>query len=156
MLFMDQHSCEEIIKEVTENLKNYLIEKGYRKTPERFIILKEIYEYREHFDVDTFYTYLKNKKIHISKATLYNTLDILVEAGLVVKHQFGDSCAQYEPSYRLHKHSHAICIKCKKIFEFSSDDLQKIIHKFEEENNFEVTNHTFVLYGICSDCKMKV
>ncbi|MCX7696878.1 MAG: transcriptional repressor [Bacteroidales bacterium] len=141
--------------EVIQLFSNFLQQKGLRKTSERYIIVKEIYNLRRHFDVDTLFIYLKNKKIHISKATLYSTLDLLVEAGLVVKHQFGEACAQYEPSFRFDMHDHAICIRCKQIIEFSFPDLDAIKEKFSQQHNFIITSYSFILYGICSSCKVK-
>ena len=83
---------EENIKDtVKQILTEYLQKNGHRKTPERYAILDTIYSIKGHFDVDELYSYMAEKeKFRVSRATLYNTIILLIDAGLVIKHQFGN------------------------------------------------------------------
>jgi Fur family ferric uptake transcriptional regulator len=87
---MEATQKEKNIKVIKDVLKQYLQDKSYRNTPERYAILEEIYNMDHHFNVDDLYLIMINKKYHVSKATIYNTIEIFLDAGLIRKHQFGE------------------------------------------------------------------
>jgi Fur family ferric uptake transcriptional regulator len=135
-----------------------LEKRGLRKTVERFAILEEIYSRNDHFDVEELYVTLGENKFPVSRATVYNTLDVLLECGLVKKHHFGNSDgALYEKALGFRQHGHLICIDCQLVKEFCDPRLQAIQDNVSNAMGFEITDQALVFYGTCleADCASK-
>ncbi len=158
---MTENNTDPIKLEQAEQVKKifskYLETKKLRKTPERFALLEEIYTRDDHFDAEQLYIDMKTKNFKVSRATVYNTLDLLTECNLIQKHFFGKNLSYYEKSHSYRQHDHLICTKCNKILEFCDPRIQNIRSMVEDLYGFEITSHSLNFYGICTDenCKGK-
>jgi len=139
------------IEEIKEIFSQHLEKHNLRRTPERYAILEEIYNRTDHFDAEALYIHMKNSNYRVSRATVYNTLELLVVCDLVTKHQFGKNLTQYEKSYGFKQHDHLICLNCGKVVEFCDPRIQQIKSTVGDLLNFKITQHSLNLFGYCKD-----
>ncbi len=143
---------QKIREEVKEIFTNFLKKNKNRQTPERFAILDYIYSQKGHwhFNAETLFTDMQDR-YRVSLATIYNTLDLLEEVNLIVKHQFTGQAAHYERIFGATKHNHLVCTQCGQVTEFSDKKIRGVIQE-KTFNNFDITHYSLYVYGTCNKC----
>jgi Fur family ferric uptake transcriptional regulator len=141
-----------------EDIKAELKKKGYKLTPQRRNTLNVILEHeREHLSIEEIYDLVKEDCPEIGLATVYRTIQLFEDIGLVNKHNFDDGCNRYELAdpKQDHNHHHLICLSCGEVSEMDDDLLEELEQEVKRKKGFEVTNHTLKLFGYCKKCKDK-
>jgi len=143
------------IMDPVNKFRAYIKAQGLRKTPERETIIGEIFSTHDHFDVDELFLRLRNKKKRISKASLYRTIPLLIESGLIKEVYFDNGHLHYEQICGHKHHCHLRCVNCGKIVEFADDAVAKIQDRISKKYGFVITAHRFELVGHCPECAKK-
>ena len=148
-------------KEVTKDytiLKEDLKKKGYKLTPQRRAIVDTIVVNEgKHLTAEEIYDEVKKDCPEIGLATVYRTILLLEEIGVVSRLHLNDGCSRYElvHSDEVHRHHHLICNVCNKVIEVKDDLLEEIEVKIEKEYEFKIVDHVLKFYGICRECQEK-
>jgi Fur family ferric uptake transcriptional regulator len=139
-----------------ERFDEYLQSKGKRTTQQRRTLVECVFAKHEHFDADELLEMLTHHADGgaVSRATVYRTLEELVEAGLLRKMELSGR-AVYEHDYGYPQHDHLYCQVCRKLIEFRSDELTDIRDAVAAEHSFRVTGHRLIVSGVCEDCGRK-
>lgn len=138
-----------------ERLKSNLKEKGYKLTPQRRAIVDIIIRNQgSHLTTEELYDLVKVECPEIGLATVYRTVQLLEELGVVSKLDLNDGCYRYELVHDTenHHHHHLICSNCGKVIEVEGDLLEVLEHEIESKYKFKIKNHSVKFYGFCSEC----
>ncbi len=146
---------DKIKQSVRNTFTEYLHSKKLRKTPERYAILDKVFDMTDHFYIESLYTALESEAYHVSRATVYNTIELLIDCGLVRRHQFNNQPAQYEKITGIgNNHHHLICTQCGKIKEVKDPELMKMMNA-RRYPTFHTAYFAIYVYGVCSRCQRK-
>ena len=143
------------INKIKEAFTQYMIAKSLRKTAERYMILEHICQIKGHFSVEMLRKQLEDNNFHVSRSSIYNTLELLMDAQLVVRYQFSSQLVQYELKALAITHHHLICNYCGVIREIKNDKISKEVATFRI-TKFTHEYHSLFIYGICSKCKFRL
>ena len=146
---------ESVISAVERILDNYLEMNNHRKTLERYTILRAVYGIHGHFTLEDLSAKLINEmNFHVSRATLYNTLNLFMALRLVIRHRF-QGTTKYEACYDNNSHCHQICTMCGKVMEVKSPEIIAAVENMPTKR-FRKDGFTLYVYGVCSTCQAKI
>lgn len=148
---MEEKRYDQLLEEFT----CYMTGKKRRLTTERRKIFEHVCAFPAHFDIEKLHQSIQAERFHISKATLYNTLEVLVDAGIIVPHQITTRAVQYELKHRADMHQHLICIKCGEIREIHVPRVEAHVKKLKI-TKFTPEYYYMYIYGICSKCRFRM
>ena len=142
-----------------DDLKCMLQERQHKMTPQRQVVLQIFLDHPgEHLSAEDVHGILRDNKSEIGLATVYRSLELLSELGILQKMEFGDGCSRYEVNTidpTRHHHHHLICTQCGKVEEFDDDLLENLEHDIEQKTGFQVVDHHVKFFGICKECQAK-
>ena len=139
--------------QASEIFRDFLKKGKNRITPERFEVLEAALEYEGHFGADDLFILMKNRKSSVSRATVYNTLELLVQCDLLIKRNFGDNLTRYESNFKKQSHDHLICMDCGRIVEFINQKVKKLPDEISEELGFDFESYSFNIFARCKNIK---
>jgi len=134
-------------------LASYLHKRGLKFTRQRRIVMREVFASHEHFQADGLLQRMREKNLDVSKATLYRTLALLVEGGLLRQEVFGERHCHYEHIYGHKHHDHLLCLGCGKIEEFRNNDIERLQDQICRKYAFTPTTHQLEIHGHCKKCR---
>lgn len=140
---------------VSEEIKNvfikYLKDKSHRITNERFLILDAAINMEGHFDADELYLKMRKDLMRVSRATVYNTLELMSDCKILTKHNFKGDRARYETKYGRSSHYHILCLSCNMILEFENNEIEKLLDKTCKKYDLKLMDHSLQVFASCKD-----
>lgn len=140
-----------LVEKVRESFTNHLKRENLRATEQRYEVLNSVLEMSGHFGAEDLFIKMKSEGKRVSRATVYNTLDLLFELGVVSRHKVGNVFV-YERAFGREHHDHLICVNCGSIIEFQSEEIEKIQDEICKKYKFKPIRHTHQIFGLCAKC----
>ena len=140
-------------QKLMNRFKEALKKEGLKYTPQRTAVLEEIIKDKGHRESEEIYLALKKSGQHVSRATIYRTMDILVNNGFARKMNLGDGRARYESKVNSPHHDHLVCMDCGLIVEFMDQQIEDLQDKIAIQYNFQLKRHIHQLFGLCKKCQ---
>jgi Fur family ferric uptake transcriptional regulator len=151
---MNRQSSMNNPNDVRETFRQYLRDHGIKCTSARRKILDVVLDMYEHFEAEQVLYALRQRDLNVGKATVYRTLPLLVDCGILRQVRFDVKLAHYELAFGEQPHDHMVCRRCGRIVEFSSDELVELRNRIARQHHFHVVNHRLQLSGLCWDCSI--
>jgi len=133
-----------------------MAKRGLRSTEQRRLIIDTLFDAGEHVTIDGLLRQVRAIDARVGYATVYRTMKLLAESGVVQEHKFGDGFTRYELSDEEAHHDHLICLECGKITEFEEPSIEELQDRVATRYGFLVKQHKHELYGVCAECQKKL
>ncbi len=135
-----------------DTFRRYLRERGLKNTPERQAVLAAAMSIGEHFEAEQLLLYMRGQGWRVAKATVYRTLPLLADCGILSRVRFGEQQLHYERTYGREPHDHMLCRLCGRIIEFDSAEIDALRQALALQYQFQDIGHRFQIVGVCRDC----
>ena len=142
-----------MMKSELEIFREYIRQRGLRRTPEREVILQEVLAVQEHFDVEELHLRLRRKGVKVSKASVYRSLRLLLDCGLVREVDYSDGHWHYEHISGHGDHNHLRCLGCGEIVEFKAPELVRLEEQLSRDYGYSIVSHQWEVKGYCRRCQ---
>jgi len=139
-------------RKLLDKMSEYLVSKGLKSTKQRDLIATVIFESKGHLDAEALYQAARKQDPKVGHSTVYRTLRVLRDSGMVSERHFGDGPARYEVSREGEHHDHLICVKCGKIVEFENEEIERLQEAVAAKQKFVILHHRHEMYGHCAGC----
>ena len=140
-------------RELLERFRRWLRDRHLPATRQRDMIAEIVLTSREHLSVDGIERHLRERGCAVGVATIYRTLDTLVESGLVRAHDFGEGFRRFEPMHASAQHGHLVCSRCGEVAEFSTERFERLLPMVSDEHGFQHHRHRIEIHGLCRNCR---
>ena len=140
---------------LVDRFRRYLRDRRLPVTRQRVVVAEVLLDSRDHPSVEVLRRRLVERGEPVGLATLYRTVEALVQSGLVREHDFGEGFKRYEPAEDASEHAHLVCRRCGGVVEFSNDRLERMLRMTADEHHFQYERPRVEIHGVCSSCRAR-